>query len=41
MPSPTRPGIDLTSINFDRFGIIAVRIMSGQNVISAWSSAPR
>lgn len=41
VPSPTRPGIDLTSINFDRFGIIAVRIMSGQNVISAWSSAPR
>lgn len=40
VPPPTRLGIDLTSIDFDRFGITSIEIMSGQNVISSWSSAP-
>jgi hypothetical protein len=36
--TPPRPLV--TGIDFAAFGITSVRIMSGQNVISAWSSAP-
>ena len=37
---PIRSSIELPAIDFVAFGIVAVRVQRGHDVISAWSAPP-